>query len=72
MTNKATAFFTEPIAPGVHEATVMRYGKNQIRISTLEPISDEQMSELMWIVTLMVKTKLPLKEILKQNGIGKA
>ena len=47
------------------ELVIRRDSKNKIIITTEETLTDEQMASLYYVTYLMMKTRLPLGEILK-------
>lgn len=62
------ALMQEPVN-GVCGVLLRRETSNKICVATTEPLTDEQMQDLYWIVSLMHRTKLPLKEIMKGASI---
>ena len=61
----AYAMFTDS-TNGVHDVVLRREGRNNIMVSTIDPLSDDQMRDLYWVSLLMAKTGLTLKEILNK------
>ena len=61
------AFMTEPVC-GVHEVVLRREGKNKIIVSTNNPLSDDQMQDLYWIILAMEKTGARLKDLYETEG----
>ena len=69
------AMFTSPNTYGenttnkIAEVSLRRETENKIILNTVKRLSDEQMQDLYWVVLLMEKTGLSLKEILKGENI---
>ena len=57
--NSYTSMQTSPIS----EVCLHREGMNKIVISTLNPLDDDQMSDIYWIVSAMQKTGKRLKDM---------
>lgn len=68
MSSSTFGFYTEPVN-GICELSIIRESKNKLRISTLTPLSDDQVRDLYWIILLMKKTGMNLKEILEKSGV---
>jgi hypothetical protein len=50
-------------ANGVNEVCVLRDSKYTIKISTLEPLDDDQMRDIYYLTYAMYKTKKRLKDL---------
>lgn len=61
------AFMTEGKS-GVYETMLRREGKNKIIVSTNNPLSDDQMQDLYWVILAMEKTGKRLKELFKEEA----
>lgn len=57
------AMMTESVN-GAHEVVLRRESHNKIIVSTLKDLSDKQMQDLYWVILLMQRSGLTLKEIL--------
>lgn len=62
----AYAYFTEPIN-GHSDVTVIRDAKDRVGIRTKTPLTDEQMRDLYWIVSWMMRTGKTMKDLMKDG-----
>lgn len=51
---------------GGHDVLLTRERGNRIVITTAGTLSDEQMSDLYWVVSAMTKTGKPLKKLIER------
>lgn len=62
----AYAMFTEP-RNGVVDVTIRRETKNKIMVTTENPLTDDQMRDLYWIVLAMSRSGMRLKDMLNKG-----